>query len=933
MKKAIIITVASLIVLVLFLGYYADWLWFKSLAFETIFLKILYTKIAAFLLFGLIFFVIVGGNFKLAWRNVIPQGFVNLPEGWTRRLIGTLVTVFVIFFTLIAGGTAASRWEMFLKYLNPQSFGTTDPIFGRDIGFYVFTFPAYQFVQNWLVVSLVLSIFGVIGIYFLTQAIGLVEGRLQVMPYVRIHLSALMGALFLVLAWGYRLHMYKLLYSKRGVAFGANFTDVNIQLPIYWIMLILVVIIALIMMANIWLRRPKILWLGPVVYFGAAFVLRVFPAAIVQKFNVQPNELRKEAPYIQRNIEATRQAYGLEEIVEKDFPAAEDLTLADIERNDLTIKNIRIWDERPLLRTYSQLQEIRLYYDFANVDVDRYYFNGQYRQVMLSPRELVVEQIPKQVKTWVNQYLQYTHGYGLVLSPVNQVTEEGLPALLVKDIPPVALTNLNITRPEIYYGELTKEYVIVKTKAPEFDYPKGDENQYTTYQGAGGASVGSALNRLAFATKFFDINILLSGYITGESRILMNRTIRQRLNAIAPFLKYDRDPYMVISDDGRLFWIQDAYTISNRYPYSTRFNGESLNYIRNSVKVVIDAYNGTVNFYVIDVSDPLVRSYQKIFPRLFQSFDKMPEDLLAHLRYPKDLFKIQALMYRIYHMQNVRVFYNREDLWEIPNEMYSDNIQRMEPYYIIVRLPGEVREEFLLMLPFTPSQKDNMIAWLAARSDPGVYGQMLVYKLPKDKLIFGPMQIEARVDQQTEISRELTLWGQRGSRVIRGNLLVIPIEQSFIYVEPVYLEARQEQEGVPQMQPGQERRLGRQRARQVTRAVAGSASLPELKMVIAAYGNRLAMREDLGQALSAVFGEAPTFVAEVETPKAKPLASVQLLPSTLQELAVKARDHYRKARRYLKEENWAGFGQEWQELQKVLDELNSKLAAAPKKKP
>ncbi len=941
MVKAALVTVAVVLVLAALLSFYADWLWFKSLGYQAVFLTIVFTKLGLGFLLGVLFLGIVGGNLYLAWKLDTDKGLparspfgqlstVGLPEDVTRGSVGILVGAAALGIAVMTGIGAAARWELFLKYLNAQSFGLADPIFDRDVGFYVFSLPLFDYLQNWLLVSVSLAAIGVIALYYVIDKAVVFAGRLFMMPHAQRHLSGLIGSLLLVMGWGYWLKLFRLTYSTRGVAYGANFTDVNVQLPITWIFLVLSVVLGLVFLANIYLQRQRILLWGSVGFVAALVVLGLIPSALVQQFIVEPNELAKDEEYIRYNIEFTRRAYALDRVREEDFPAAEDLGLSDLERNELTIQNIRIWDERPLLRTYSQIQEIRLYYDFSAVDVDRYWLDGEYRQVMLSPRELVTEQIPSQVNTWLNRKLQYTHGYGLALSPVNQVTVEGLPELLIKDVPPVSSTTLRVTRPELYFGERTSSYVVVKTGIPEFDYPKGDENAYTTYAGTGGVPVGSPINRVAFTVKFLDINLLLSRYIKAESRILLNRTVKRRVGTLAPFLSYDGDPYLVVSHEGRLLWIQDAYTISNRYPYSEPVSGKRLNYIRNSVKVVIDAYDGSVDFYVVDQEDPVVRSYVGIFPDLFKAADEMPEEVRAHLRYPKDLFEIQVLMYQSYHMTDVRVFYNQEDLWAVANEVYSDNRQPMEPYYIVIRLPGEVREEFLLMLPLTPSKKDNMIAWMAARSDPGVYGELLVYKLPKDKLVFGPMQIEARVDQQTEISRELTLWGQRGSRVIRGNLLVIPIGQSFIYVEPVYLEARQgEATIVPPA--GEARRTGRRQATgppPVAVSAIESASLPELKMVIVAYGNRLAMRENLGLALQAVFGGGPRVTFRAESEAAAPAA---VLDASVKELAAAARDHYEKARQYLKEENWSGFGQEWQALQEVLRQLDSRLGEAERR--
>ncbi|MBE9580285.1 MAG: UPF0182 family protein, partial [Proteobacteria bacterium] len=534
---------------------------------------------------------------------------------------------------------------------------------------------------------------------------------------------------------------------------------------------------------------------------------------------------------------------------------------------------------------------------------------------------LVVNQLPPQANTWVNRHLIYTHGYGLALSPVNEVTSEGLPRLFIKDVPPSFEPDLEIERPEIYYGEKTAEYVLVKTKTEEFDYPKGDKNVYTIYQGRGGVPVKSFFRRLLFAVEFLDPQILFTTYLSPESKIMYNRRIGRRVRLIAPFLDYDGDPYLVVSG-GKIYWIQDAYTTSDMYPYSHRsygrFRNKALNYIRNSVKVTIDAYNGDVAFYIIDEKDPIVKTYSSIFPDLFKPFNEMPADLKKHIRYPRDLFDIQADTYTKYHMEDVQVFYNQEDLWQTPDELYGDSRQEMQPYYIIMKLPEEEKEEFLLMIPFTPSKKDNMIAWLAARSDLPGYGNLLVYKLPKEKLVYGPMQIEARVDQQTEISRELSLWGQRGSRVIRGNLLAIPISDTFIYVEPVYLEAIQEESespstGLPQPRSSAKpRRGGMPVASQQDKLRA--ASLPELKRVIVAFGNRIIMEENLDKALSSVLG-GQIFPKQLASPTIFQTHDI----SNLGGLALQ---HYSKAKDYLRQGNWAEYGRELENLEKVLRALS-----------
>jgi uncharacterized membrane protein (UPF0182 family) len=688
---------------------------------------------------------------------------------------------------------------------------------------------------------------------------------------------------------------------------------------------------ALVLFISAFRTRKKLVWLSVGVWLGMILLLNTVIPMVVEKTVVKPNELAKESPYIDYNIQHTREAYNLNMIKEVSFPAGEKLTAQNIQSNQATINNIRIWDERPLLQTYNQLQSIRLYYEFNDVDVDRYQVNGSYRQVMLSGRELDVNALPPQANTWVNRHLIYTHGYGLTMNPVNKVTSEGLPDLLIKDLPPVIDFDMRIEHPEIYYGEKTDGYVLVKTKTEEFDYPKGDENVYTHYEGTGGVPINSFTRRVLFSLEFLDPQILFTTSLEPESRIMYNRRIDRRVRAIAPFLDYDGDPYLVVSG-GRLNWIQDAYTTSNMYPYSTRsydYFNKGLNYIRNSVKVVIDAYNGDVSFYMIDQKDPIVRTYSSIFPGLFKPFSEMPDDLKKHIRYPKDLFKIQANVYSTYHMKEAQVFYNQEDLWQTPNEIYATKKQKMEPYYIIIRLPQEKSEEFVLMLPFTPSNKDNMIAWLAARCDMPDYGDLIVYKLPKDKLIFGPMQIEARVDQQTSISSQLTLWGQRGSSVIRGNLLVIPIEDNFIYVEPVYLQANQR--GSESSPSGSTQTRGSRTSRSAgvddSRGMSDQAAtaLPELKRVIVAFGNHLVMRENLESSIYGVLGEAPPTAESVST------AVAPALPGAVSSAVSEAMEHFEKARAYSRQGNWAGYGMELEALEKILNQMAAETSKTSKK--
>ena len=601
--------------------------------------------------------------------------------------------------------------------------------------------------------------------------------------------------------------------------------------------------------------------------------------------------MQLERPYIQRTIALTREAYNLGQITVKPFPAEQDLTYLSLEKDSGTVNNIRLWDWRPLLAAYAQLQEIRTYYRFLDVDVDRYHLGDSYQQVMVSARELIPSLLPANAQTWVNLHLLFTHGDGAVMSPVTRKSAEGLPIFYLKDIPPVAAGGPPVKEPRIYFGEGAAGYVIVKGGAQEFDHPEGQANAYTRYDGADGVPMGGTAWRSLFAWYFGDLNILLSGYVTGESKVLFRRNIQDRVQTIAPFLRLDRDPYLAISG-GRLFWILDAYTSSDWFPYANpESEYGSINYIRNSVKIVVDAYNGTVGFYVADAADPIVATYRKIFPSLFEPLDAMPPDLRQHIRYPEDLFTIQALQYRAFHMDVPEVFYNREDLWQFPREPTGPDqteggaeTTRMAPYYIMMRLPGEAETEFFLMLPMTPSQRQNMIAWLAARCDPPDYGKLIVYEFPKDKLVYGPFQVEALINQNTEISQQISLWNQMGSRVIRGNLLVVPIGNSILYVSPLYLRAQ-------------------------------SGQLPELKRVIAAYGDRVVMKETLPAALADLFRESAPIAGLPAGAGAPPSG-----PND--ERAREALADYDRAFERLRAGDWAGFGKELDALRPLLEELS-----------
>jgi uncharacterized membrane protein (UPF0182 family) len=671
-------------------------------------------------------------------------------------------------------------------------------------------------------------------------------------------------------------------YGDNGVVVGASYTDIHVELPVLWLLIGLSIVAAFTAWANVRTRTYRLPAAAAVLVFGGSLVLSGLVPALFQRVFVKPSELALERPYIERNIALTQQAYNLRQITPKPFPAEQDLTYRILEANKATIDNIRLWDWQPLMDAYVQLQEIRTYYKFHDVDVDRYWLNASYQSVMLSARELKSSLLPPNAQTWVNRHVLFTHGNGVVMSPVTRKSAEGLPLFYLHDIPPVATGGPEIHEPRIYYGEETDTYVIVRGSTPEFDYPKGKDNAYAAYNGTGGVPVGGIGRRILFAWYFNDVNLLLSSYITGGSRIMIRRNIQERVRTIAPFLRLDHDPYLVISE-GRLFWMQDAYTTSGYFPYAQPVRGFDLNYIRNSVKVVVDAYNGTVEFYLMDSSDPIAATYQRVFPDLFKPFTAMPADLQKHIRYPEDLFLIQAQLYQAYHMEAADVLYYREDLWQFPRQPGGGGTARMVPYYIIMRLPGETQAEFFLMLPMVPSRRDNMIAWLAARCDPPDYGKLIVYEFPKEKLVYGPFQIEALINQNTYISQQLSLWNQMGSRVIRGNLLVIPIESSILYVSPLYLRAEHGQ-------------------------------LPELKRVIAAYGDHVVMEETLTGALWALFTEGAV-------PAAPGIASGAPLAGPTADRARQALDHYNRAIEHLKSGDWAGFGTELDAMRGLLEAI------------
>jgi uncharacterized membrane protein (UPF0182 family) len=910
-------------------GIYTTYLWFQSLDLASVYVTRITAQIYTFLIFGAIFLVFLGANVMVARRlhkrsPVVPMDAApaQVPPGVGRALWGVAIAAQTLIMASVGGGF----WELLLKFQNASSFGVADPLLHRDVGFYVFQLPFYRALQGWVFWTLLLALVNVAVAYGLATDFR----HLRTSKAAAVHLSILGAAVLALLAINYQLDIFDLLFSHRGVTAGASYTDVHAQYGAYWVLTVIAGISAALLLANT-LKRTLWLVVGSVGLWLVALIVagNIIPA-IVQQFQVKPNELNLERPYIEYNIDATRRAFNLDNVTVQDFNVQDQVTQSQVQQAPATIKNIRLLDYRPLQTTYNQIQSIRQYYDFPDIEVDRYNINGTYQQVMLGARELDTTRLPANAQSWVNLHLQYTHGYGIAMSPVADVSGEGLPQLIERDIPPQG--PLQITRPEIYYGTQTRNWVIVDTTQKEFDYPQGDQNVFATYQSDKGVKVDSLLRRLAFAWRFGDLNILISPTLTSDSKILFNRLIQQRLQTIAPFLTYDHDPYTVV-EGGKLYWLQDAYTTTDRYPYSQPISG--YNYIRNSVKIVIDAYDGSTTYYVADPSDPVIQTYQKIFPALFKPLSDMPDALRAHIRFPEDMFLAQMDMYRTYHMTDPQVFYNREDVWAVPQERFAQGTgqagsqQAIEPYYVLMRLPGETKDEFLLLMPFTPATKSNMISWVVARSDGADYGKLLAYRLPKDKLVYGPQQIEALIDQDPSISGQLTLWNQQGSQVLRGNLLVIPVGQSFLFVEPLYLQAQ-------------------------------SSPLPELKRVIVGNGNKIAMTETLDDSLKQLFTTGPStpggVVSTLPPPASAPASASPLagatppaattapassapppsaaasasaaasplpnVPPAVAAVAKDANDHYNRAQDALKAGDFATYGQEMKQVQADLQRLN-----------
>ena len=873
---------------------WTDWLWFEETGYPVLFTRSFFTQIWLTCAFAAVFFAIVYGNAMLArtLARKSPHHYVEplfeIPQleqlktamPWI-LLGGSLVLSYLV------GNWAGGQWDIYLRHQNAVRFGIADPLFDLDVGFYFFKLPFYRFLYSFGLTLVVFSSLTSLLVYFTEGGLWITLRGPELAKSARLHLFSL-AALFLLL-WGvhYRLEIFDVLFSSRGIVSGASYSDIHAEIPALRLLMFLSVVAALLVVVSGFRQGYKLALLG----IGGLVLVslvgrRLFPE-LMQRFQVAPNEISLETPYIDMEIKYTRMAYGIDQVQQQEFAALEDLSLEAIKKNELTLQNIRLWDHGPLLRTYSQLQVIRTYYDFVDVDNDRYLIDGKSRQVSLSPRELSSERLPSRI--WINEHLTYTHGYGLCLGPVNQISKEGLPELFVKDIPPAATTSIQVTKPQIYYGEKTDSYCFVKTREKEFDYPSGDENVYTEYSGSGGIPVQSFWRKLLFSFKFKEPKIILSTAITPESRLMFARSIPGRLEKAAPFLAFDQDPYMVVSDDGRLFWMMDGYTSGRHFPYS-KPTARLGNYIRNSVKVTIDAYNGTLRFFISDPKDPVIQVYSKIYPGVFQPLEAMPSDLRRHIRYPEDLFTIQANMYATYHMTDPQVFYNKEDLWRIPTVAVATvGDTPMEPYYTIMKLSGASdREEFILMSPFAPSRRENMIAWMAARCDEPNYGKLVVYNFPKQRLVYGPSQIVSRVNQEARISQQLALWDRSGSKVIRGSLLVIPVENSILYIQPLYLASSQE------------------------------GGLPELKRIIVSYANSIAMEETLELSLARIFGGT---AGQAARSAPTPQSSQQADERSLKTLIEQASAHYERAQNALRQGNWQAYGEEFKRLEEVLKRL------------
>jgi uncharacterized protein len=891
----------ALIVVPWLASFFTDWLWFKEVGFQTVFATSLVWRISLFFIGGALAFVFFYGNVRVARGagSGFPVLFINRGDGVNvdvSRLFTKLFFPAAIVLSFLTAISLSAWWLTLLKGLNGVALGARDPLFNRDISFYLFRLPLISGVLGTLITLTLLSFVATAAMYWLRNEITLPPRRASAKPRAARHLGGLLVLLFVLLAirtW--IVDTSGLLFSTTGPLIGASYTDVHIALPGLYVCAVVAVLAAVWVMFGI--VRDKLVWSAvsaTVVYVAVSVLARGIVPAAFQKLVVSPNELTRETPYLRRHIDATRNAWGLDKVEGRDLSGEVQLTMANIKANAATVDNVRLWERDLLMQTFKQLQEIRTYYDFVSVDDDRYTIDGRYRQIHIAARELNSESLP--TRTFINSRLTFTHGMGVTMAPVNQVTSEGLPVLFIKDVPPVSTVSVKLTRPQIYYGELTNEYVFVGTGQPEFDYPAGDKNIYTKYTGRGGVPIGSFLRKVLYAFQFGSLKILLSDDIKGSARVLYRRNVMERATTAMPFLDFDDDPYLMITDAGELKWILDAYTTSDAYPYAQR-TPDGTSYMRNSVKVVIDAYDGTVDAYIAQPNDPVVQTYANIFKGIFKPISAMPPDIRRHVRYPGDLFRIQTALHATYHMTEPDAFYHREDQWQIPGTINKVTNENPFMRHIIMRLPGEKDPEFIFMTPFTPRGKDNLAAWMVARMDGENYGKLSVYRFPKQSLVYGPKQIANRINQDTDISRQLTLWDQKGSEVIRGELLVIPIEESLIYVQPIYLRAE-------------------------------GGSIPELKRIVVAHENRVVMGESLDEGLNALFGSGAAAQARASVQDSLSTLGVEpsvvgggAVPPTgaapsgaVADLLREAQTHYDRAIAAQRAGNWADYGREIEQL-------------------
>jgi uncharacterized protein len=905
------------------LSYYVDVLWFGSLGYASVFWKTLNLQWGVFTAFTLATFLILYGSFLALKRAHLP----DLPSGHTIFIGGkplklpvepVLRVIALVISLIIAAATGAGMMEewpsLALYWYSPSSGGgVVDPIFGRPLNFFLFTLPAWQLIVGWLltlaVIICVLAAFFVL----ITGGSRAIAGRLSravILPWRG--LSIAFSFLLLVLATRVYLDRFERLFEDHTIFGGVTYTDAHVMLTGLLVVSAALVLGAAIAAVNA-MRMPRGRWLLVAILPAAIFYVGLQVVAwYVGSFIVKPNELVREQPYISHNIEMTRQAYGLSRISQREFPAETTVEAADPANNQATLQNIRLWDWHALQDTLRQIQEIRTYYDFPDIDIDRYDIDGTTREVMLAARELNVDKLPESSRNWINDKLIYTHGYGITMNPVHGFTPEGLPTLILSNMPVQStVRGLNVTRPEIYFGEVTNTDVYVKTRQKEFNYPQGASNSLTSYEGNGGILLGGFLRRIIIALDRGDLAKLpFSDDVTPDSRLLMRRNLHDRVKALAPFLTYEPDPYIVLGDDGRLSWIMDAFTLSDSYPYSSHYQlgNNAINYMRNSVKVVIDAYDGTTTFYVFDKEDPIIAAYRRIFPDLFKDASLMPPGLRKHVRYPELLLKLQAEVYGLYHMTDPEAFYNREDLWTVATEVGmseggGQTTQAMEPNFVLMKLPGETGEEFVEILPFTPSNRNNLIGWIAGRSDGAKYGTSVVYNFPKTKLVVGPLQIEAQIDQNAQLSGQLTLWNQQGSHVRRGALLVIPTGRALLYAEPIYLQAER-------------------------------SPMPELRLVVLALQDRLAYGPTFESAMAALFGGASSSLTAAtataatttatSTTAAPASATASPSPENLNALIAEAARDLADYQRLTAEGKLGEAGQKLEELKRTLDKLNAR---------